>query len=202
VQNAAMQHASVLASTIAFLIAQPMALPSRADVRSTADVEAEVAAELEAHLAVQPSRMAPIAEQFASDRGAIERKHSVALSGERTARMREFLASWRSALERLPFEAFEIGDRVDWILLRSEIERAQMRLERDLVDRKPALELAPFAEPLAELAAGREAVPPIPARGAADGRLLDGERWGERFGDLAGFGCDFRADAIAGEKEE
>ena len=63
-----------------------------------------------------------IVAQFQAERGALRRFHDGPGSAARIARLRRSAEEWRAVLARTDFEVLDQDGRIDWLLLRTELE--------------------------------------------------------------------------------
>lgn len=82
--------------------------------------------------------------RFVEDRDALRRYWSMPLSELGSARMRAFFESELASLSTLDFEALSQEDRVDYVLLRTELENELALLEQRAARRAQTLALAPY----------------------------------------------------------
>jgi hypothetical protein len=107
-------------------------------------------------------------ERFTTDRSALERFYPPVATVERARRLEEFHAAEAASLEALAFEELGLDGRVDWVLLRAEIENRGFWLAEERTRLKRLAEFLPFAEPIAALEEARGRVEPLdPAEAAA-----------------------------------
>jgi hypothetical protein len=108
-----------------------------------------------------------VIERHRADRGALGRFYTVAGSPARIERLRRSAAGWRATLDALDFDALDQDGRIDWLLLRAEIEGEELDLARE--GRRAAEEapLLPFAPRIMALAEARQRVEPLEAEAAA-----------------------------------
>lgn len=143
-----------------------------------ADLRAQAGGQPESEAAIVPrigylanatsSSMRDVVERYASDRSALLRRYDAAYSAERRDRLRDFYRSWRERLRDADFESFGVEERVDYVLLRGELEYELHRLEREeelLASMEP---LIPFAATILRLHEERRRAPSIDGRAAAD----------------------------------
>ena len=72
-----------------------------------------------------------LVEQWSADRGALGRFFDGEGSPARVARLRKLADDWRARIDALDFEALDAEGRVDWVLLRTEIESQLASLARE-----------------------------------------------------------------------
>jgi len=105
--------------------------------------------------------MPELVGRFRADRGALQRFYSSEGSPVRIARLRRSAQEWLGSLSALDFDALDQEGRVDWLLLRTEIETWLSAL--DLEERHASEEAAllPFAARIVALAEARQRVEPL-----------------------------------------
>jgi uncharacterized protein (DUF885 family) len=99
----------------------------------------------------EQSDMRVAVERYAADGAALRRRYDVPLSPVLRQRQREFYESWLRRLEELDFEALNHEGRVDYVLLRTDIDFELALLaeqEQHAVEMAP---LVPFARTIQEL---------------------------------------------------
>ena len=69
-----------------------------------------------------PSEMYPFITQLEADRGSLELFYIIEGSPERRARLVTFYKDYTQKLEQLPFETFSTGGKVDYLLIKRELE--------------------------------------------------------------------------------
>lgn len=114
--------------------------------------------------------MPRLIERFQLDYASLDYKFSVANGPVRTAQMREFYQQWRQALGALPFDSFGVDDRIDFVMLRNEIDFELRELAAQEKRFAEAEALLPFVRSLIALAEARRAMQP--QEGAASAALL------------------------------
>lgn len=119
-----------------------------------------------------PSRLRPMIELYAADRGALTRSYPVAFSPVRTARFKQFYAEWLDRLAKMDFAALSLDERVDYVAFRNHLEREQQQLEIQTRQFAEAEPLLPVAKAIVELEESRRAMQPVNAVAVA-GKLTD-----------------------------
>lgn len=177
--------ASVLrASSLALLVGSSIGAAARAEDVNRPDLQAIVAE--------APSEMASVIDRYLADLGAVERKSAVEVSPASVARMRLFREGWLAALDAIDFDRLSSPAKIDWLLLRNRIRRAERQAELDGIAYAAIEPLLPEPAGMIELIEARERTPPMAAhevaerlqRIAASARAAD-ERLRKSLGDPA-----------------
>jgi len=123
----------------------------------------------------RPEQVAPVAHtdlrelvaRFDADRGALARFYDGRGSPVRVARLRAWVEEWRGTLAAVDFDALDQDGRIDWLLLRTELESELARLGRE--ERRAAEEapLVPYAPRILALSEARQRVDPLDDEAAA-----------------------------------
>jgi uncharacterized protein (DUF885 family) len=121
-----------------------------------------------------PSELAGLIERFDTDNDILNRTYRVAQSPVRQARMKEFISSWFSTLQKLNFNSMAEEGRIDYLLFKNHLENEKRQLdiqEKRLVEAAP---LIPFAQTILDLDDARSRLEPIdPAKIAAQLNTLN-----------------------------
>lgn len=119
--------------------------------------------------ALGPARqdLAELVERYRADRDDLRRFHSVDPSPTRAARLAQLDIRTRAGLEALPYEELSVAARIDWHLLRTELEYAEALRDREAARLEATAELLPFAEAIRGLEEGRWQLEPVEPRAAA-----------------------------------
>src|SRR5258705_6010425 len=94
------------------------------------------------HMADMPSLIA----QYEADRGSLARFYVVVNSPERRVRFKKFNEEYLSELQQLNFDKLTTSDRVDYILLKRNIDNELLLLAREEEEYKQIATYIPFAD--------------------------------------------------------
>lgn len=117
--------------------------------------------------AASPPDLRELVERFQADRGALGRFYDGVGSPERLARLRRAADDWQATLEGVDFEALDQDGRIDWLLLRTELEGQRTELDEEERRAREEAPLVPYAERILALAAARQRVEPLENEAAA-----------------------------------
>lgn len=123
------------------------------------------------HFAVQQQAMPALIHRFQLDYASLNKKYTVANGAAREAAMRTFYEQWRAALGTMAFDAMGVEDRIDFVMLRNQIDFELRELGAQRTRFAEAEPLVPFARPLVDMAEARRMMQP--QDGAASARLLN-----------------------------
>jgi hypothetical protein len=123
-----------------------------------------------AQMMVAPQTMPALIQRYQLDYASLDHKYTVANGDARASTMRQFHQQWRDALEALPFDSFGVEDRVDFVMLRNQIDFELRELAAQGKRYAEAESLVPFVRPLIKLAEARRLMQP--QDGAASAALL------------------------------
>ncbi|MBK7651290.1 MAG: DUF885 family protein [Flammeovirgaceae bacterium] len=121
-----------------------------------------------------PSEMYPFSTQLDADRGSLERFYVIEGSPERNARMVAFYKDYTKKLEQLPFESFSTGGKVDYILVKREIENELYLLAQEEKEAAQISKYTTIASPLYEIEKERRR-----------GKHLESEKLAQQLNDMA-----------------
>ena len=107
------------------------------------------------HFAVSQQAMPGVITRYQLDYASLDRKYTVANGAAREKEMREFYTQWRRALDGLPFDSYGVEDRIDFVMLRNQIDFELRELTAQSKRFAEAEPLVPFARPLIDLAEAR-----------------------------------------------
>ena len=118
----------------------------------------------------RPSELAAVVERYRSDRSALGRRYGVEYSPARSKRMEEFTGQWLTRLRDVSFDRLSQEGRVDYVLLRNELEYEQYQLERGRKQFTETQGYTPFASTVFDLVETRRQLKPLSQQEA--GRTL------------------------------
>lgn len=98
-----------------------------------------------------PSEMYPFITQLEADRGSLERFYIIEGSPERRARLVTFYKDYTQKLEQLPFETFSTGGKVDYLLIKRELENELYLLTQEEKEAAQLTKYITLASPLYEI---------------------------------------------------
>ena len=70
----------------------------------------------------EASALSPFINQYQADETMLNRKYTLKRSEEYFERMQRFYSEWMAKLKALPFNKFNVNERVDYILLKRKLE--------------------------------------------------------------------------------
>lgn len=105
--------------------------------------------------------------RWQADRRTLEEFFDLELSPIRSARMAELHAAWLAGLDDIDFEALPRGQRIDWLLLRSELRHRLREIEHDARRFDEIAAALPFAAAIAGLHDARRELEPVDPQAAA-----------------------------------
>jgi uncharacterized protein (DUF885 family) len=85
-------------------------------------------------------------DRYVADRAAIRRRYEVAYSPVRRQRLRDLAEGWQKRLRELDFDALNQEGKIDYILLRNNVEHDLATLRQDEERWKEMAPLLPFAD--------------------------------------------------------
>jgi len=112
------------------------------------------------HFAVSQQAMPAFIRRIGLDYASLNRKYTVDNGPQRTLAMRGFYDEWRSALEAMPFDSFGVEDRIDFVLLRNQIDFELRQLAAADKRFAEAEVLIPFVRPLIDILEARRMMQP------------------------------------------
>jgi len=118
----------------------------------------------------RPSELASVVERYRSDRSALGRRYGVEYSPARSKRMEEFTDQWLTRLRDVNFDRLSQEGRVDYVLLRNELEYEQYQLGRGREQLTEMHGYTPFAATVFDLVETRRQLKPLSQQEA--GRTL------------------------------
>lgn len=126
-------------------------------------------------------------DRYGADRAALLRRHDAPWSAARRERMRAFYTGWRERLTELSFDAFDTEARIDYVLLRGELDYELALLEREERLAAEMAPLLPFADAIVELQEARRNLvqidpPQVATKLAAIAAAVDSARRGVEAG--------------------
>jgi len=121
-----------------------------------------------------PSEMYPFSTQLDADLGSLERFYVIEGSPERNARMVAFYKDYTKKLEQLPFESFSTGGKVDYILVKREIENELYLLAQEEKEAAQISRYTALGSPLYEIEKERRR-----------GKHLESEKLAQQLNDMA-----------------
>ena len=133
-------------------------------------VETAVVPALERFAGARPSELADVVARYDADRAALGRRYGVDYSPARTRRLEEFTAQWLTRLRELNFDRLSQEGRVDYVLLRNELEYEQYQLKRVSGQLAEMRAYTPFANTIFDLMEARRQLEAVNQQ--ASGRTL------------------------------
>jgi len=122
------------------------------------------------HFSIKQQAMPALIQRFQLDYASLDHKYTVANGSARDAAMRTFYEQWRAALDTMAFDSFGVEDRIDFVMLRNQIDFELRELAAQRKRFGEAQPLVPFLRPLIDLAEARRMMQP--QEGAAAAALL------------------------------
>ncbi|MCA9128268.1 MAG: DUF885 family protein [Planctomycetales bacterium] len=107
-------------------------------------------------------------EQFAADSKTLRHRYRVPLDKDAYTVRSQNLADWLQTLDEVTFEDLDRASKIDFLLLRSEIDYQQQKLELEHRREQQAAELIPYVDSLISFCRNRENVTSIDARAIAE----------------------------------
>jgi uncharacterized protein (DUF885 family) len=107
------------------------------------------------------SEMRPLIERYAADRGNILRFYNIPSSPQRRARLRRFYNETKAALAAQNFDTMSEDGKVDYILIRNDVDHELRRLDLDDKEQAENAVYLPFAETIVDLEESRQKMNPI-----------------------------------------
>jgi hypothetical protein len=105
--------------------------------------------------AVSQQMMPALIQRYQLDFASLDHKYTVQNGAARSAELRQFYQQWRHSLDALPFDGFGVEDRIDFVMLRNQIDfelRELAAQEQRFAEAEP---LVPFVRPLIALTEAR-----------------------------------------------
>ncbi|TKC13202.1 DUF885 domain-containing protein [Pedobacter polaris] len=96
----------------------------------------------------EASLLSPLINQYQADENMLNRKYTLKRSEEYFKRMESFYASWLTKLKTLPFAKLTVNERVDYILLKRDINVDSRTLQESYTEFKATNFTIPFANAL------------------------------------------------------
>jgi uncharacterized protein (DUF885 family) len=96
----------------------------------------------------EASMVSPFINQYQADETMLIRKYTLKRSSEYFQRMERFYADWLSKLKSLPFNKLSVNERVDYILLKRDINADARSLASDYAMFRSTSFAVPFSAPL------------------------------------------------------
>lgn len=107
-------------------------------------------------------------ERYEADYRALKRSYSGPLSAKKAARRQDFFDRWMYHLDRINFDALSQDAKIDYLLLRNQLQYESRDLNRELQRVRETAGLIPFRDIIVTLAEDRRAMKPIQPRAAAE----------------------------------
>ena len=151
--------AIALASVVTVVSAAAGQVPKSAAARPPA--ETAVVPALATFADARPSELADVVARYQSDRSALGRRYGVEYSPARTKRLEEFTGQWLTRLRELSFDKLSQEGRVDYVLLRNELEYEQYQLKREGQQLAEMQSYTPFSATVFDLMESRRQLKPV-----------------------------------------
>jgi uncharacterized protein (DUF885 family) len=164
---AAATLAAVALTPSATLAQAPQAPRSTAPVKS---IETSLVPALDPMVTGRRSELAEVVARYDADRSALGRRYGVQYSPERTRRLAELTTQWLSHLRALDFDKLSQEGKVDYVLLRHELEYDRYQLDRTRAQLAEMQAYTPFASTIFGLMERRRELEPVNQQDA--GRTL------------------------------
>ena len=158
-----MLRSSVAATLAAFLLVPALASSQTARKAPTAarSIEISLVPALEPLAESRRSELADVVSRYDTDRSALGRRYGVEYSPARTKRMEEFTSQWLARLREVDFEKLSQEGRVDYVLLRHELEYDQYQLKRGREQLVEMQAYTPFAATIFDVMETRRELKPV-----------------------------------------
>ena len=153
--------ASVAIALATLVIAASAGTAQGKPAAGNASAETAVVPALATFADARPSELADVVARYRSDRAALGRRYGVEYSPARTKRLEEFTGQWLARLRELSFEKLSQEGRVDYVLLRNELEYEQYQLKREGQQLAEMQSYTPFAATVFELMESRRQLKPV-----------------------------------------
>jgi uncharacterized protein (DUF885 family) len=154
-------HAAIALAMCVVVPWRAGAQAARATRASIATAETAVVPSLAPFADARPSELAAVVSRYQSDRAALGRRYGVEYSPARTKRFEEFTGQWLARLRDLNFDRLSQEGRVDYVLLRNELEYEQYQLGRERRQLAEMQAYTPFAATIFDLMETRRRLEPI-----------------------------------------
>ncbi len=115
-----------------------------------------------------PGLVANVIARYEADRGSVTRSAPPVGAPERDELMTRFDQSWLKSIGSLDFDAMDVDDRIDYLLLKNRLESALRRLAIDARKRAEVAPFVPFAPIIYELEAEHRRMERSDGRKTAD----------------------------------
>ncbi|RSZ55804.1 DUF885 domain-containing protein [Massilia atriviolacea] len=124
------------------------------------------------HFAIAQQAMPAFIQRYQLDYASLDKLYTVANGTARARQMEDFFTQWRAALDALPFDSYGVEDRIDAVMMRSQIDFELRELAARRQRFAEAEPLVPFARPLIDMAEARRTMQA--QDGAASAAVLQG----------------------------
>ena len=118
----------------------------------------------------EASLVSPLITQYQADETMLNRKYTIKRSEEYFSRMDRFYTSWLAKLKALQFDKLNVNERVDYILLKRDINADERTSKENYTEFKNTSYTIPFAQPILDFELKRRV-----------GKQLDGKQTAEIF---------------------
>ena len=98
----------------------------------------------------EASALSPYINQYQADENMLNRKYTLKRSEEYFQRMQRFYSEWIAKLKALPFEKLSVNERVDYILLKRDINVDAKNLQSGYTEFKNTSFTIPFAKAIVD----------------------------------------------------
>lgn len=98
----------------------------------------------------EASLISPLINQYQSDENMLNRKYALKRSEEYFRRMESFYANWTAKLKGLPFAKLTVNERVDYILLKRDINADARTLKEGYLEFKTTNFTIPFVKTIVD----------------------------------------------------
>lgn len=96
----------------------------------------------------EASLVSPLITQYQADETMLNRKYTIKRSEEYFSRMDRFYTSWLAKLKALQFDKLNVNERVDYILLKRDINADERTSKENYTEFKNTSYTIPFAQPI------------------------------------------------------
>ena len=158
---------------LAILFVMPVALSGQSGKKAAVprpSVETSAVPALAPYAATPRSELAQVVARYDADQEALGRRYGVDYSPARAKRLEAFTTQWTARLGEVAFDKLSQEGRVDYVLLRHELEYQQYQLKRSRQQLAEMQSYTPFAGTIFDLMEARRELKPVNQQDA--GRTL------------------------------